>query len=84
MQGFIYVGEISHQRLPPDYEKFSFTQLSVWENLSYFFLQMATQVDSESPVAWQGLAVLCDKQPDITTHEETITIYTRLKDFVKE
>lgn len=47
-------------------------------------LMMATQVDSESPVAWQGLAVLCDKQPDITTHEETITIYTRLKDFVKD
>ncbi|XP_045595970.2 superkiller complex protein 3 [Procambarus clarkii] len=46
-------------------------------------LMMATQVDPESPVAWQGLAVLCEKQPGITNRDESITIYTRLTDIVK-
>ncbi|XP_069945055.1 superkiller complex protein 3 [Cherax quadricarinatus] len=46
-------------------------------------LMMATQVDPESPVAWQGLAVLCEKQPSITTREESITIYTRIIDIIK-
>ena len=45
---------------------------------------MATQIEPDSPVAWQGLAVLCEKQPDLSTREESIVIYTRLIDIVKE
>ncbi|KAG7169340.1 Tetratricopeptide repeat protein 37-like [Homarus americanus] len=47
-------------------------------------LMMATQVDSESPVAWQGLAMLCEKQPNISTLDETITIYIRLTHIIKD
>lgn len=45
---------------------------------------MATQIEPDSPVAWQGLAVLCEKQPDLSTLDESIVIYTRLTDIVKE
>lgn len=47
-------------------------------------LLLASSVDPDSPVAWQGLAALCDKQGDIFTIEESITIYTRLRDIVKD
>uniref|UniRef100_A0A0P4WDX8 Tetratricopeptide repeat protein 37 n=1 Tax=Scylla olivacea TaxID=85551 RepID=A0A0P4WDX8_SCYOL len=47
-------------------------------------LMMATQIEPDSPVAWQGLAVLCEKQPHVSTKDEYIIIYTRLIDFVKD
>lgn len=47
-------------------------------------LMMATQIEPDSPVAWQGLAVLCEKQPDLSTLDESIIIYTRLINIVKD
>ncbi|XP_064110497.1 superkiller complex protein 3-like [Macrobrachium nipponense] len=47
-------------------------------------LMLATQVDPESPVAWQGLKKLCDEHPDIATKEELFTILSRLKDIIQD
>ncbi|KAK7074327.1 hypothetical protein SK128_021742 [Halocaridina rubra] len=42
-------------------------------------LLLASQVDPESPVAWQGLKKLCDDQPNLVSQGELVTILTRLK-----
>ncbi|XP_068245666.1 superkiller complex protein 3 [Palaemon carinicauda] len=47
-------------------------------------LMLATQVDPESPIAWQGLKKLCDEHPEIATKDELFTILTRLKDIFQD
>lgn len=45
---------------------------------------MASTVEPDNPVAWQGLSRLFEKNPDIVTTDEAITVYTKLTDLIKE
>ena len=53
-------------------------------NKSLFFFQLATQVDPECPVAWQGLSNLLDLKPELGSQEDSITVYTRMADILTE
>lgn len=45
---------------------------------------MATQVEPENSVAWQGLVQLYEKSSQVATLSEVMTVSTRLIDLLQE
>ena len=47
-------------------------------------LLLASKTEPETPVAWQGLAMLYDTNPEISTPKEVVMVYTKLVELIDD